>query len=245
MSLVYPISWAFSRLSPTSPGLNWVSIAFDASNRRVPSLNTDTSDLARNNAFSKGSGIRVLLIKPFTPFTIPSLFPSLSLPTASSRISTRFTLMLRYATSDPLQVEEESCVRWPHFEQVTLIRVSRPQLGHLSFDSHRPHSGQVRSTSSKVTTDFFDASITSRRGPPAWPVGNSPWTLGVMILSFAFSGRPMRAPTKMGALFLIGNPASRLNASSEFSPLTSVDGAPRFRIVRRTRASSSRSWISP
>src|SRR5712664_4360585 len=167
MSFLYPISWAFSRLSPISPGLNWVSIAFEASNRSVPSLNTETSDLARSNAFSRGSGIRVLLIKPFTPFTDPSIFPNLSLPTASSSISTRFTLTLRYATSDPLQVDDESWDEWPHFEQVTLILVSRPQVGHLSFDSHRPHSRHARSTSSNVTTDFFDASIKSRRGPPA------------------------------------------------------------------------------
>src|SRR5437773_791624 len=95
MSCAYPISWAFSRLSPISPGLNWVRTAFDASNRRVPSLNTETSDFARNNAFSTGSGIQVSLIKPFTPFTDPSIFPSLSLPTASSSISTKFTLTLR------------------------------------------------------------------------------------------------------------------------------------------------------
>src|SRR5207245_6788559 len=133
MSIVYPISRAFSRLSPISPGLNWVSIAFDASNRRVPSLNTDTSHLARNNAFSKGSGIRVLLIKPFTPFTDPSIFPTLSLPTASSSISTRFTLTLRYATSDPLQVDEESWDDGPHFEQVTLILVSIPPVANTTF----------------------------------------------------------------------------------------------------------------
>src|SRR5712664_4605461 len=145
MSVVYPISRAFSRLSPISPGLNWVRTAFDASNRRVPSLNTETSDLARSSAFSRGSGIRVLLMRPFTPFTDPSIFPSLSLPTASSSISTRFTLMLRYATSDPLQVDNELCDAWPHFEQVTFIRVSRPQAEHLSFDSHRPHSAQARS----------------------------------------------------------------------------------------------------
>src|SRR5207249_3810439 len=174
MSMVYPISRAFSRLSPISTGLNWVSTAFDASNRKVPSLNTETSDFARNNAFSRGSGIRVLLIKPFTPFTDPSIFPSLSLSTASSRISTRFTLTLRYATSEPLQLDEESCDDWPHLGQFVLILVSRPQTGHLSLDSQRPHCGHVRSTKSNVTTDFFDASITSRRGPPAWPVGNSP-----------------------------------------------------------------------
>src|SRR5712692_10186073 len=54
-----------------------------------------------------------------------------------------------------MQVEEKSWDDWPHFEQVTLILVSRPQVGHLSFDSHRPHCGHARSTSSKVTTDFF------------------------------------------------------------------------------------------
>src|SRR5436309_6703223 len=150
MSMVYPISRAFSRLSPISPGLNWVSTAFDASNRKVPSLNTETSDFARNNAFSTGSGIRVLLIKPFTPFTDPSIFPSLNLPTASSSISTRFTFTLLYATSEPLQVEEESWDDWPHFEQVTLIFVSRPQVGHLSLDSHRPHSGRSEEHTSEL-----------------------------------------------------------------------------------------------
>src|SRR4029077_8632499 len=112
-----------------------------------------------------------------------------------------------------LQVDDESCDARPHFEQATFICVSRPQEGHLSFDSHRPHSVHARSTSSNVTTDFLDTSITSRRGPPAWPVVNSPWTRGVIILSLAFSGRPMRAPTKIGALFFSGNPASRLSAS--------------------------------
>ena len=55
-------------------GVKCVKGAFNSSNRLVPSRKTLTSYLARNNPFSKGSGILGPETKPLTPLTVSGIF---------------------------------------------------------------------------------------------------------------------------------------------------------------------------
>ena len=86
--------------------------------------------------------------------------------------------------------------------QVFSSIVRPPQLGQFHLYVITPQLEHFLLVISTRIIPVFAALTRSLRGPPAKSVGNNTWTRGDIFLALAFSGRPILAPTKVGALSL-------------------------------------------
>ena len=111
----------------------------------------------------------------------------------------------------------------PQRGQLFSAMVSHPQSAHFTLKVNVLQLGHLRLETSRKTGPFFAASVRSLWEPPAKLTGNRTCTRGFISRLLAFSGRPIRAPTNVGALSLTSTPASELialNTESTWLPST-------------------------
>ena len=173
------------------------------SNRVVPSLNTWSPCFARRSPFSRGSGVFEREIIPCTAFTPAGIAAMPTRAIASSRTS-----------------------RSGIFCRIGRIRASvcAPHFGHRGRNHRARQEGHTRRPISTSTSSFVTASFTSRCIPPADPIGKRAWGGGDISRGAAFSGRPIRAPIRVGPRAFIGTPVFFAAKSSPFKAATGGRG---------------------
>ena len=99
-----------------------------------------------------------------------------------------------------------------------VLKFEEPHLSQMHEEDMNslPHSLHRLMPISTSITFFFNASFSNRLFPPYSPTGKIECGAGVISRSFDFSGRPIRTPILVGALFLV---FTRVDSSRLKSPV--------------------------